>query len=180
MSVEDKKVLAIIERSVKLDQGHYEVALHWRQYPPFFPYNRPMAEQRLQVLKRRFLQDEELFESYKTTMEGYIAKGHARKVPFNEVHVDDKRSLWYLPHHPVLNTPAKTGVVFDRTSKYRGTSLNDQLLTEPDLTTSIVGVLTRFREERVSLSADIECIFHQGYQQTPKTRSDSSGGRMVT
>ena len=138
MSVEDKKALAIMERSVKLDQGHYQVALPWRQYPPFLPYNRPMAERRLQVLKRRFLQDEKLFESYKTTMEEYIAKGHARKVPCNEVHVDDKRPLWYLPHHPVLNKPGKTRVVFDCAAKYGGTSLNDQLLTGPDLTNSIV------------------------------------------
>ena len=161
MSVEDKKALAIMERSVKLDQGHYQVALPWRQYPPFLPYNRPMAERRLQVLKRRFLQDEKLFESYKTTMEEYIAKGHARKVPCNEVHVDDKRPLWYLPHHPVLNKPGKTRVVFDCAAKYGGTSLNDQLLTGPDLTNSIVGVLMRFREERVALLADIECMFHQ-------------------
>lgn len=41
-----------------------------------------------------------------------------------------------------------------------GTSLNDQLLTGPDLTNSIVGVLMRFREEQVALSADIECMFH--------------------
>ena len=55
MSVEDKKALSIMERSLKLDQGHYQVALPWRQYPPFLPYNRPMAERRLQVLKKRFL-----------------------------------------------------------------------------------------------------------------------------
>ena len=60
MSVEDKKALAIMERSVKLDQGHYQVALPWRQFPPFLPYNRPMAERRLQVLKRGFLQDDKL------------------------------------------------------------------------------------------------------------------------
>ena len=161
MSVEDKRALAIMERSVKLDQGHYQVALPWRQYPPFLPYNRPMAERRLQALKRRLLQDEKLFESYKTTIEEYIAKGHARRVPFNEVHVDDKRPLWYLPHHPVLNKPGKTRIVFDCAAKYGGTSLNDQLLTGPDLTNSIVGVLMRFREERVALSADIECMFHQ-------------------
>ena len=82
MSVEDKKALTIMERFVKLDQGHYQVALPWRQCPPFLPYNRPMKERRLQVLKRRFLQDEKLFESYKTTMEENIAKGHARLVPF--------------------------------------------------------------------------------------------------
>ena len=161
MSVEDKKALAIMERSVKLDQGHYQVALPWRQYPPFLPYNRPMAERRLQVLKRRFLQDEKLFESYKTTMEEYIAKEHARKVPFNEVHVDDKWPLWYLPHHPLLNKPGKTRVVLDCAAKYGGTSPNAQLLSGPDLTNSIVGVLMRFLEERVASLADIECMFHQ-------------------
>ena len=39
--------------------------------------------------------------------------------------------------------------------------MNDQLLTGPDLTNSVVGVLTRFREEQVASSADIECMFHQ-------------------
>ena len=104
------------------------MALPWRQCPPFLPSNRPKVERRLPVLKKRFLQNEDLFESYKTTMEENIAKGHARKVPFNEVHVDDKQSLWYLPYHPVLNEPGKTRVVFDCTA--------DQLLTRLDLTNS--------------------------------------------
>ena len=81
-------------------------------------------------------------------------------MPRNEINVQDKL-LWYLPHHPVLNKPGKTRVVFDCAAKHKGTSLNNQLLTGPDLTNSIVGVLMRFREERVALSADIECMFHQ-------------------
>ena len=61
----------------------------------------------------------------------------------------------------MFNKPGKTRVVFDCSTKHRGTSLNDQLPTGPDLTNSIVGVLTRFREEQVALSADVECMFHQ-------------------
>ena len=52
MSVEDKNALAIMEVCVKLNQGRYQVALPWRLYPLFLPYNRPMAERRLQILKR--------------------------------------------------------------------------------------------------------------------------------
>ena len=40
-------------------------------------------------------------------------------------------------------------------------SLNDCLLQGPDLTNSIVGVLTRFREDHVALMGDVESLFHQ-------------------
>ena len=71
--------------------------------------------------------------------------------------------MWYLPHHPVLHPlkPDKTRVVFDCSAKYRGISLNDKLLQGPDLTNSLVGVLTRFRQEHVAMMADIESMFHQ-------------------
>ena len=142
MSVEDKRALAIMEQSVKLEDGHYQIVLPWRRYPPFLPYNRFMAERRLQSLKNRLLLDGELLENYKPTMEKYLTMGHARRVPLDEIKVQDK-PLWYLPHHPVLNKPGKTRVVFDCAAKLKGTSLNDRLLTGPDLTNSIVGVLMR-------------------------------------
>ena len=37
--VEDKRALAIMEQSVKLEDGHYQIALPWRQYLSFLPYN---------------------------------------------------------------------------------------------------------------------------------------------
>ena len=39
--------------------------------------------------------------------------------------------------------------------------MNDNLLQEPDLVNSLVGVLIRFREQPVALVADIEAMFHQ-------------------
>ena len=122
-SMEDKKGLRTMEQSVKLQDGHYQVALPWREFSPFLPYNRSLAERRLQMLKRRLLQDNELFKNYKGKMEKYLSDGHARRVPPEELHVKD-RPLWYLPHHHVLNKPGKTRVVFYCAAKYRGSSLN--------------------------------------------------------
>ena len=120
------------------------------------------------MLKRRLANDKDLFTKYSTTVSKYIRKGHAKKVPDNEIDVQDK-PLWYLPHHPVFNPnkPNKTRVVFDCAARFQGTSLNDQLLSGPDLTNTIVGVLTRFRQEKIAIAADIECMFHQ-VQVSPK------------
>jgi hypothetical protein len=70
---------------------------------------------------------------------------------------------WYLPHHPVYHPqkPDKIRVVFDCSARYRGTSLNDQLLQGPDLTNLLVGVITRFREEPVAFMSDVESMFYQ-------------------
>ena len=71
--------------------------------------------------------------------------------------------VWYIPHHGIYHPrkPHKIRVVFDCSAKHKGTSLNDQLLQGPDLTNSLVGVLTRFRQDRVAFMADIEAMFHQ-------------------
>ena len=70
---------------------------------------------------------------------------------------------WFIPHHGVYHPhkPGKIRVVFDCSAKYKGKSLNDLLLKGPDLTNSLLGVLTRFRQEHVAVMADIKAMFHQ-------------------
>ena len=61
--------------------------------------------------------------------------------------------------HP--KKPEKVRVVFGCAAKNRGVSLNDVLLPGPDMTNSLVGVLTRFRQEWFAVMADIECMYYQ-------------------
>ena len=69
---------------------------------------------------------------------------------------------WYLPHHGVRHpVKQKLRVVFDCAASFGGTSLNQQLLQGPDLTSSLVGVLTRFRQETIAIMADVEAMFYQ-------------------
>ena len=90
-----------------------------------------------------------------------MCKDYARKVSNQDS--GPLRTWWYLPHHPAFHPqkPDKVRVVFDCSAKHRDTLLNDQLLQGPDLTNTLVGVLTRFREEPVVLIADIEAMFYQ-------------------
>ena len=75
----------------------------------------------------------------------------------------EPEKIWYLPHHPVQNPnkPGKIRRVANAASKYRGQSLNSNILTRPDLLKSLLGILIRFREHPVAILADIESMFMQ-------------------
>jgi hypothetical protein len=112
-------------------------------------------------LKRKLVGNDKFREDYQSFMEETLKKAYAEKVPDDELNRNDGR-LWYIPHHGVYHPKKnKIRVVFDCSASYRGVSLNDKLLQGPDLTSSLVGVILRFRQEPVALMADIEGMFHQ-------------------
>ena len=161
MSQNDKKALGIMEQAAKLVNVHYEIGLPWKNNPPHLSNNRLQAEQCLRSLKRRLQHDPSLLEKYRKFMADLLCKDYARKISNQDR--GPLRTQWYLPHHPVFHPqkPDKVRVVFDCSAKHRETSLNDQLLQGPHLTNTLVGVLTRFREEPVAFIAEIEAMFYQ-------------------
>ena len=162
MSREDMYAVDILQRTMKVLDGHYETGLLWRSEEVELPNNRCEAERRMQTLKRKFFREPGLKDKYRAVMEDYISKGHARKLTPAEARKRGPRT-WYLPHFAVTNPnkPGKVRIVFDAAAEHKGTSLNKNLLQGPDCTNSLVGVLLRFREESIALVADIESMFHQ-------------------
>ena len=162
MSQEDKRALNIMENSVKLVNGHYEIALPFRTYPPNLPNNKSVALHRLFLLKKKFQKDPIMHGKYSKFMEDLVERNFAERVPESCVENQDGL-VWYLPHHSVVHPqkPDKVRVVFDCSAKYEGASLNNNLLLGPDLTNTLVGVLLRFRLYKVAMMSDIESMFHQ-------------------
>ena len=161
-SREDNRALEMLERTVKHVSDGYEVGMLWKEQDVKFPDNRPMAEKRLKSTERKLKRDEELARKYCAITDEYVDKGYARKLTPEEASVPTSKQ-WFLPHHPVRNPnkPDKVRIVMDAAAKHDGVSLNDKLHIGPDLLNSLVGVLLRFREQRVGLAADIEAMFHQ-------------------
>ena len=96
-------------------------------------------------------------------MEELAEKGCARKC-------DDKGpdgKTWYVPHQGVLNkNKGKMRVAFDFSSQYKETSINENLLSQPDLTNQLVRVLIRFRVGPVTFMAGIQAMFYQVKQRS--------------
>lgn len=91
-------------------------------------------------------------------MQKIFEQDHAELAP----PLQDGEECWYLPsfgvYHP--RKPGQIRVVFDSSAPHLGVSLNDVLLTGPDLNNRLLGVLMRFRSEAVAFTADIEQMFH--------------------
>ena len=162
LSISDKKVIALWESSIKRDGSHYSLGLPFKHRPPCLPDNYHMAKQRLNLLGKRLLKDSELKEKYTQSIQDSLAKGYAEEVSQEDLHRNDGY-VWYLPHHPVVHPrkPGKVRLVYDCAARCQGISLNDCIYQGPDLANKLIGVLLRFRQDRVAIMADIEGMFDQ-------------------
>ena len=159
MSQDDELFLKIIANNIsQTPDGYYEMPLPFRNRPSL-PDNRAVALTRLQYLKRRFIKDPKYRTDYETFMEDIIRRGEAEQV----LDDDEANNVWYIPHHGVYHPhkPGKIRIVYDCATRYKGHCLNDHLLKGPDLINNLVGVLCRFRQERVAVVGDVERMFHQ-------------------
>jgi len=77
------------------------MGLLWKDDNPVLPYNRALAEARLQYLKKRFRRDYGLEVKYRALQE-CVDKGYARKLSKKET-ARVGSTTWYIPHHPVTN-----------------------------------------------------------------------------
>ncbi|KAL0176346.1 hypothetical protein M9458_028676, partial [Cirrhinus mrigala] len=161
MSVEDKRFMDLISRSVMFKNGHYHIPLPFRDKDVTLPNNLEVAAQRTVGLSRRFKMDSAYASEYKAFMEDVLRKGYAEKVSQKQLQRNDGK-VWYIPHHGVYHKQkGKLRVVFDCSASYKGKSLNTELLQGPDLANPLLGVLLRFREERIAVMADIEAMYYQ-------------------
>eukprot|EP00057_Strongylocentrotus_purpuratus_P002977 XP_003725633.2 PREDICTED: uncharacterized protein LOC100892397 [Strongylocentrotus purpuratus] len=157
-SQHDKKFLKVMEDGIHVaDNGHYEMPLPFKMEEPLMPNNLFQAKKRLQGLRRKFTKDVVYHEHYTKVMDALIKNEYSEYVPEP---MDYKKTVWYIPHHGVQQ-PNKLRVVFDCSAQYKGESLNEHLMTGPDMTNALAGVLCRFRMEKVAFMCDVKEMFHQ-------------------
>ncbi len=99
---------------------------------------------------------------FETMLREYLILDHAALVPPAEV-IQPTTQAYYLPTHGVVkesSTSTKLRVVFDASAKSStGNSLNNQLLSGPNLYPLLTSILHKFRTYPVAMSSDISKMF---------------------
>ena len=165
-SQEDLSFLQKVSANIlQRENGKYEMPLPFKTDDPVMPDNESVVRKRLLHLKKRLCANEELKSKYFTSIQAMIDEGYAEEAPSTD---NTPGKVWYVPHHAVTSNE-KVRVVFDCSAQKDGISLNDNLLKGPDLLNNLVGILLRFRQEKIAFSCDIAKMFHQ-FQVPEKDR----------
>ncbi|XP_026113195.1 uncharacterized protein LOC113091779 [Carassius auratus] len=148
-----------MDKEVYLDNDNHWVApLPFRSPRKQLPNNREQAIQRLNSLQCTLSKKPNMKTHFFGFMQKVIENEQAEPAP----PLQSEEECWYLPifgvYHP--HKPDKIRVVFDSSAQYGGVSLNDVLMSGPDLNNTLLGVLLRFRREKVAVMADIEQMFY--------------------
>ncbi|KAI4896990.1 hypothetical protein NFI96_001373, partial [Prochilodus magdalenae] len=158
-SMEDLAFLRIMEKELKQgDDNSWQAPLPFRSPRQRLPNNLEQARTRLAIVTKTLRKHPERREHFTEFMSKLFENGHAEVAP----PLPPGEECWYLPlfgvYHP--QKPGQVRVVFDSSAQHQGVSLNDVLLTGPNMNNSLLGVLMRFRREPVAVTTDIQQMFH--------------------
>ncbi|XP_075253200.1 uncharacterized protein LOC142345001 [Convolutriloba macropyga] len=158
----DHRATEILEQSTVHNEGRYHVGTLWSSDEVNLPNNFISAMVQFKPLEKRLSKDPVLYMRYAQTFQDDLDKGYVIRVESR----DEKHCAgrdWYLPYHLVVNPtkPEKVRRVLNGASKFQGISLNNVLLTGPDLLQRLIRTLVRFRQRQFAVSAYIEGMFLQ-------------------
>ena len=159
LSYEDREFLHIMDREFhRGPEGNWVAPLPFRSQRSQLPNNRTQALKRAKTLDRDLQRNPLKRQHFTAFMQKVLDCGHAELTP----PLKEGEECWYLPifgvYHP--QKPDQIRAVFDSSAKHKGVSLNDVLLTGPDMTNNLLGILLRFRKDQVAITTDIQQMFH--------------------
>ena len=186
LSLDDEHALQQLRDTVTFDadKGHYVCGLPWKasreQAAKVFSHIDSAGHARDRLIKAtkriKSGRTQMTWAQVQNQMKGIFEDGHATFIDPGQIPPEVPN--WVLPMHFAFqpHKPTKPRCCQDGKSLLKGTCLNDHLLTGPDMLNSLIGILFRFRRNRVILSADITGFFHQIYVDELTNSASNFGG----
>lgn len=143
--------------------GRYIVSLPRKQTKVLLGDSKAIAYKRLYMLESKLDKVPEQKQQYISFMREYEKLGHMTELSFEEDRQAEES--YYIPHFPVIredSTSTPLRVVFDASQNTTsGISLNDTLMTGPQIQNNLMSILLRFRLHNYVIAGDIHKFFRQ-------------------
>jgi hypothetical protein len=162
-SANDERSLEIMRRTTRFEENRYSTGLLWRSDNLKLPDNWDMAVRRLISEEKKLSKRPEDLLWMNEHVSAAVRKSYARILSDEELQVKWER-VWNCPLFTVINQnkiPPKRRCVSDVAATKDGVSLNNSLLTGPDILIALPAALCRARENVVMVTADVAEMFHQ-------------------
>ncbi|GBP90336.1 hypothetical protein EVAR_55030_1 [Eumeta japonica] len=171
-NAEVKRASRILNDTTRRIGNKWETGLLWKEDDPRFPDNYNGARKRLTNIENKMDRD-----PFRRRVHGK-SKINRKRVRVGWK-IERKCATVSFSHFAVTNPnkPNKIRVVFDAAARFEGKSLNDYLLSGPDLLNSLTGILFRFRIGSVAFTGDIRDMFLRVRVCAPDQRAAISVAR---
>ena len=161
-SKEDKYAVTLLEqKTTRVEvQGvqRYATPLLRRENMPKLHVPKEVVSNYFKNTERRLAKNPQQAAVYREEINKLVVAGHVKRI--DNLTAEQSQESWYLPHHKVSHN-GKDRVVFNCSFQVGRQCLNRYLLPGPTLGPSLLGVLMRFRQDKVAISGDIKGMFHQ-------------------
>ncbi|XP_071040020.1 uncharacterized protein [Parasteatoda tepidariorum] len=143
LSLKDKETIDKFEGNLKYENNRYKTGLLWNSSPDDQDSNFSTAKKRFDNLMIKLSKNKNIFDMYAKIIEDRIKDRIVEECKDKSIN-----SGYFMPHTAVLRPDKETSrvrIVFDASSKDIGlNSLNDMLLSGPNLNLNILDVILNF------------------------------------
>ena len=160
-TLQEERELAMIEKGLKLDDERWTATYPWKKDPKMLPNNYNAALGMLRSTEKRLQRNKELAATYSDQISDMVRRGVAKKLTAADKDYDGP--VYYISHHEVLKPDSKSTpcrIVFNSSAKFMNETLNDYWVKGPDLINNLLGILIRFRENRIGVAGDVSKMYH--------------------
>ena len=163
-TIKEERELELIERNLTFnsDDSTWTVEYPWIKDPNDLPNNRKVAMAKLAATERRLRKNADHARVDHEQIKDMLTRNVARKLSKEEL-TNYKGPTHYIAHHEVLKPESKSTpvrIVFNSSANYMGHVLNEYWAKGPDLLNNLLGILIRFRENKVAFIGDIKKMYH--------------------
>lgn len=167
LTKDEKQAIKLIKDEMRiLPNGSVEVPLIWKLTDgqiPRLPNNFPAVYHRQVAQEKKLSKEPTSLKAYNENFMELVNKKYVRPATERDMSTT-WRNVWYLPMSLHVNQnkqPIKYRNVYDASARYKGTSLNENLLMGPNLLVNILAPLMRMRMYKYAFTADVKSMFHQ-------------------